>query len=141
MQIRASDIQTTVGLQQVLYPPILASVVAANALLLADLMSVSLLNASPYGGGTPRCNSLRKQRNVHHELHQLRIIETHLILDRALRATLIVPNGSFDFLATMSASKSSRKITHFVTGCIIVSKLILSHQACNETMLAKCTCE
>jgi len=37
-------------------------VVAANALLLADLMSVSLLNASPYGGGTPRCNSLGKQR-------------------------------------------------------------------------------
>jgi len=30
-------------------------------------------------------------------LHQLRIIKTHLILDRALRATLIVPNGSFDF--------------------------------------------
>jgi len=29
------------------YQPILASVVAANALLLADLMRVSLLNCSP----------------------------------------------------------------------------------------------
>ena len=33
--------------------PILASVVAAKVLLLADLMRVSLLNCSPNGGGTP----------------------------------------------------------------------------------------
>lgn len=41
---------------------------------------------------------------------------SHLILDKALRATLTVPNGSFEFLATMSLSKSSRKMTHFVIG-------------------------
>ncbi len=68
-------------------------------------------------------------------------VSTDLILERALRATLIVPKGSLDFLATMSVSKSSRKIIHFVTGCITVSKPVLSHQACNAITLATCTCE
>lgn len=41
--------------------PILAWVVAANALLQADWIKVSLLKASPYGGGTPLCSSLAIQ--------------------------------------------------------------------------------
>ena len=55
---------------------------------------------------------------------------THLILDSAFLATLIVPKGSFDFLSTISWSRSSRKITHFGIGCMAVSKPLLSHQAC-----------
>jgi len=44
--------------------PILAWVVAANALLQADGIKVSLLKASPYGGGTPLCSSLAIQHSA-----------------------------------------------------------------------------
>ena len=51
-------------------------------------------------------------------------------LESAFLATLMVPNGSLDFLSTMSCSRSSRKTTHLGIGCITVSKAFLSHEAC-----------
>ena len=63
--------------------------------------------------------------------------DKYLILDKAFLATLIVPNGSFDFFSTMSCSKSSRKITHLGVGCMAVSKPFFSHQACMHALDSK----
>ncbi len=64
----------------------------------------------------------------------------YLILDSAFLATLIVPNGSFDFLSTISCNKSSRKITHLGIGCMTVSRPLLSHQACmHASSLSDCS--
>lgn len=44
-------------LLKLLHIPILGSVIAAKAWLLADLLRVSLLKALPCGGVTPLCSS------------------------------------------------------------------------------------
>ncbi len=111
--------------------PILAWVVAANALLQADGIKVSLLKASPYGGGTPLCSSLAVQHRHHSMTCNLLWADiVYLILDKALRATVIVPYGSFDCFCFISLSRSSRNTTHFAVGRISASSPLPSHQAC-----------
>lgn len=46
----------------------------------------------------------------------------YLDLESAFLATLIDPNGSLDFLSTISCSRSSKRITHLGIGCITESK-------------------
>ena len=96
----------------------LASVVAAKALLLADLIRVSLLGG-PSGRGTPLCSSLLRFKYLLSlllcnllNLHQ----DTYLILDKALQAARMVPKGSFNSLAIALLNKSSKNIKHFVIG-------------------------
>ncbi len=90
------------------------------------------------GGGTPLWSSLCTASAAAMAASiPLQQQEKYLILDKAFLATLIVPNGSFDFFTTISCSKSSRKITHLGIGCMAVSSPFLSHQACMHALVLK----